>query len=220
LGAPAVQSWGMDPFFAFLLGIGLVIAPLELGYLAFAAHRSTGRWSPMAAVDYDTKLPRGWLLRVGAALAGWMLLFVVAWMVFFDRLLAPAFAWMPQELFQFSAIDTGTDPVVGGALLLMVAAIFVCNGIVGPVVEELYFRGHLLPRLDRFGARAPVLHGVLFALYHVWTPWRWPQVLLGGLPMYWMAWRKRSIWVSMTAHIMINMAFSLLLIVVYLSAAA
>lgn len=220
LTASTIESWGMDPFFAFLLGIGLVIAPLELGYLSLHAHRTTGSWSPLNAVDYRTTLPVGRLLKLGAALAAFMLLFVVAQMAFLDRLIAPLFSWMPGTLFQFSTIETGTDPLTGAALGVMLAAILLFNGVVGPVVEELYFRGHLLPRLDRYGRGAPLVHAVLFTLYHVWTPWRWPQVLLGGLPTYWMAWRTRSAWLSMTAHIMINLVFSLLLVVGYLEAAS
>ena len=39
------------------------------------------------------------------------------------------------------------------------------TGIIGRAVEELYFRGHLLPRIDRLGAWAPVVkHQPLHAL--------------------------------------------------------
>ena len=51
-------------------------------------------------------------------------------------------------------------------------------GIIGPTVEELYFRGPLLPRIDRLGAWAPVLNSGLFALYHFWSPWQLPVRLL------------------------------------------
>jgi uncharacterized protein len=149
-----------------------------------------------------------------------MLVLVVAWMAVFDRLLAPLFSWMPATLLQFATVETGGEPLVGGALAVMVAAVLVFNGIVGPVVEELYFRGHLLPRIDRLGRRAPVLHTALFMAYHLWTPWRWPQILLGYLPTSWLVWRKRSISLSLATHMTINMVFSLLLIAVYLQAAA
>jgi hypothetical protein len=58
----------------------------------------------------------------------------------------------------------------------------VFNGLVGPITEELYFRGFLLPRIDRYGIWAPVLNTFLFSIYHVWTPWRWPQIAVGSYP--------------------------------------
>jgi AcrR family transcriptional regulator len=45
------------------------------------------------------------------------------------------------------------------------------------VVEELYFRGYLLPRISRFGGWAPVINCCLFALYHFWQPFNLPSLL-------------------------------------------
>ena len=39
------------------------------------------------------------------------------------------------------------------------------NVILGPVTEELYLRGYLLPRLYRFGIWAPLINISLFSLY-------------------------------------------------------
>ena len=88
---------------------------------------------------------------------------------------------------------------------------FACNGVAGPITEELYFRGHLLPRLERYGRWAPVINTVLFASYHFFSPWRYPAIIVGFLPITWMAWRKRSVLVSIAAHMMINMATVLLI---------
>lgn len=218
LAAPTFESWGLPALFAFIFGIGVVIAPLELGYLSVQAHRTTGSWSPLAAVDYRTRLPYRRLFALGGALAAFMLTLVVAHMLFLDRLISPLFSWMPSTLFQFASMEGGGDPLTGGVLAVMIVAVLVLNGIVGPVTEELYFRGHLLPRIDRLGRLAPVLNTVLFTIYHLWTPWRWPQVLLGSLPANWLAWRERSVWLPMVTHVMVNLLFSLLLIASYLQA--
>jgi uncharacterized protein len=218
LTAPTFESWGLPALFALILGIGVVIAPLELGYLSVQAHRTTGSWSPLAVVDYRTRLRLRRLLLLGGGLAGFMLSLVVVHMLFLDRLISPLFSWMPATLFQFASMEESGDPLTGGALVLMVVAVLILNGIVGPVTEELYFRGHLLPRIDRFGWKAPVLNTALFTLYHLWTPWRWPQVLLGTLPASWLAWRERSVWLPMVAHLTVNLVFSLVLIAVYLEA--
>ena len=56
------------------------------------------------------------------------------------------FSWVPQEyhLQSFAAHmeDYSRPLLITSAVLLLLF-----NGIVGPVVEELYFRGHLLPRM-------------------------------------------------------------------------
>lgn len=216
LAAPTFESWGLPALFTLLIGIGVVVAPLELGYLSVQAHRTTGSWSPLAAVDYRTVLPYRRLFALGGALAVFMLTLVVAHMLVIDRLISPLFSWMPSTLFQFASMEEVGDPLTGGLLAVMIVSVLVLNGIVGPVTEELYFRGHLLPRIDRLGRLAPVLNAVLFTLYHLWTPWRWTQVLLGSLPISWLAWRERSVWLPMVAHVMVNLAFSLLLIATYL----
>jgi membrane protease YdiL (CAAX protease family) len=52
----------------------------------------------------------------------------------------------------------------------MIVLQVVSSGLVAPVVEELYFRGYLLPRIDRLGIWAPLIGALLFASQHVWTP--------------------------------------------------
>ena len=95
------------------------------------------------------------------------------------------------------------------------AAAFAINGLLGPVVEELYFRGHLLPRIDRFGRAAPVLNAVLFSLYHFWTPWQNVGRILGLLPWIFTVWRKRSVALSMAVHISVNCIFLLLVLAAF-----
>ena len=52
LAVPVLANWDLDPLFALFGGIVLVPVPIELGYLAVQAHRTTGSWSPLAAVEY------------------------------------------------------------------------------------------------------------------------------------------------------------------------
>ena len=76
----------------------------------------------------------------------------------------------------------------------------------------LLHRGHLLPRIDRFGRGAPVLNAVLFSLYHFWTPWQNIGRILGLIPWIYTVWRKRSVALSMAVHISVNCIFLLLLL--------
>jgi membrane protease YdiL (CAAX protease family) len=144
-------------------------------------------------------------------LAGWFFVVLVAWMAGLDRWLANrAFGWFPDDIRQFATLE-GSAPQ-GLALVLLFVIAFAFNGFAGPIVEEMYFRGHLMPRLERYGKAAPVISTTLFALDHVWTPWRWPAILVGFSPIAWQARKGRSIYVSMTAHLMINNVYLLLMV--------
>ena len=90
------------------------------------------------------------------------------------------------------------------------------NGIVGPVVEELYFRGYLLPRIAWLGRWAPVLNTVLFSLYHFFTPWANVGRIVALLPMVYTAWWKRNIYLSMAVHVLWNLGAMMLLLAVLL----
>jgi uncharacterized protein len=203
LTAPA-----LSPALALFLGIGVVIAPIELGYLAMYAHRTTGHWSPLRAVAYREPVPVRRLMALGAALAAWFLLLVLPWNVFLDAWLADhLFGWMPSSLTDMASTNSGGDSPTGLGLIALFVVLWLLNGLLGPVTEGLYFRGHLLPRIDRFGRWAPVINTALFSLYHFWSPWQILVRLAGFLPMSWAAWRTRSVYVSMAAHITVNTIF-------------
>ncbi|WP_409331248.1 CPBP family intramembrane glutamic endopeptidase [Trujillonella humicola] len=209
--APVVEELGLPALFAFFVGIGLVIVPLELGYLAVTARRTTGSWSPLGAVGYRRRLrPRTYVLG-GVALFLWFTVFSTASMLLLDEWIADnLFGWMPETLLQFSRVDDDAA-LSTAALLLVLAAAFTFNGVLGPIVEELYFRGHLLPRLSRLGRWAPVLNTVLFSVYHLWTPWTNPARIIGFLPITWAVWRTRSVYLGVVAHVLINTVFLVLL---------
>jgi membrane protease YdiL (CAAX protease family) len=67
------------------------------------------------------------------------------------------------------------------------------NGIAAPIVEEMYFRGYLMPRLSRFGHLTPITAVALFTLYHFWQPYFWVTQFLGMLPVVLAVWWKRGL---------------------------
>ena len=214
----ANAALGVEPLLALLIGILVVLAPLELGYLALYAHRTTGSWSPLAAVDYRARVPWKQLSLTVAALAAWMLLLVAVSLVVIDEWLADSvFAWLPEAIVTMATVEGGEETMSTAALLTFLVLFFITNGLVGPITEELYFRGHLLPRIDRYGRGAPLLNTVLFPLYQFHTPWRWPVILLGYLPICIASWRKRSLWIGLGAHLLVNNIFVLMMLASYLA---
>lgn len=210
--APLLKAWGLDPIFALFGGIGLVIVPLELGCLAIVAHRTTGSWSPLAVTDYRSKLPLRRLLPMAIGLAIWFIFTLVAWISLLEGWVIDWLpSWVPDSIRQFAQMNAEGDLPSAGVVAALLVIAFLFNGLVGPMTEELYFRGYLLPRIDRYGIWAPVINTLLFSIYHMWTPWRWPQIAVGFLPLALAAWRTRSIYVSMIAHVTVNIVFLVLL---------
>jgi uncharacterized protein len=80
----------------------------------------------------------------------------------------------------------------------------VLSGVVAPVVEEMYFRGYLFPRLSRHGRWAPVLNVTLFALYHLWTPWQAATRIISILPAAYVVQRTKNIYAYMWVHCILN----------------
>jgi len=74
-----------------------------------------------------------------------------------------------------------------------------------PAVEELYFRGFLLPRMPKkLRWAGPLVHSLLFALYHVWSPWMFVARTLALLPLIYVVRWKQNLYLGMGAHWLIN----------------
>jgi membrane protease YdiL (CAAX protease family) len=71
-------------------------------------------------------------------------------------------------------------------------------------VEELYFRGYLLPRISRFEIWAPLLGGIFFGLYHVWQLFGFATVFLLGTALGYVVWWKKDIRLSISLHVFAN----------------
>jgi hypothetical protein len=74
------------------------------------------------------------------------------------------------------------------------------------VVEELYFRGYLLPRLSRLKGWAPLVNILLFSLYHFFTPWQNLTRIIALVPMVNSVWWKKNIYLRMVVHCAGNLA--------------
>lgn len=80
----------------------------------------------------------------------------------------------------------------------LILASFVFNTVLG---EELLFRGYLLPRMNGVCKRNDWLaNGLLFAAYHLHTPWEIPTTLLDTFIIAYPTKRYRSAWIGIAVH--------------------
>ncbi len=215
---PIVLRWGFPPLFASVLTIPLVLLPWMIGWLAFEARRATGRYQPLAVVTYRTKLTPRRMITWSAALIAWgAIVFGIAEAIGASEPLRSLFAALPEWFLN----PADFDQIVGMQTLQL--AIFLLSmvliiGIAAPAVEELYFRGYLMPAIGRFGVWTPVLGVALFTLYHFESLWESPARFIVVLPMAYAVWSLRSIRLGIVVHVALNALSAILLAVAVIAA--
>jgi membrane protease YdiL (CAAX protease family) len=135
--------------------------------------------------------------RAGGRIWWWVLPFVV---LFALGELLPGFSGPISRDFA-ALMDSGRGEVFfrgawGWFVVVVVLSVF--NSVLG---EELLFRGLLLPRMRGVFGRADwVANGVLFAIYHLHTPWVIPTALVDTVALAYPSRRFRSAWMGIIVH--------------------
>jgi membrane protease YdiL (CAAX protease family) len=215
LAAPFVIRLGFPPGLTLLVGFLLIGTPIELGYLLYLGKKRNGNISLSGIVLYRDPMP--WWQYVVFFLVllafAFLVLFLISPML--GYLAANVFPWMPKFLLPDGADSYG--PFTRNAILITLILGLIFDGIVNPIIEELYFRGYLLPRISRYGLLAPLASAFLFSLQHYWQPYNYPLIFLIQLPIVYIVWWKRNIYVSMLAHCGGNTIGALLSLIGFLS---
>jgi len=82
--------------------------------------------------------------------------------------------------------------------------VLVVDGILHPIVEEIYFRGYLMPRLVKYKKLAPIIAALFFALFHLWQPQNMITIFLMSIPWFYIVWWKKSFILSIIIHCLAN----------------
>lgn len=202
LCAPFFLAKGYPTILAFLIAASLVITPFQLGYLLWQAKRTTGKFSIASVVDLREALPKWQYIVFPLGMVIWA--FLVSGVTgVLDSIISNAwFNWLPDW---YSILDIEQLQAFPRDVLVVTFWIgLVLNGFIGPIVEELYFRGHLLPRLPATGTWSPLINISLFSLYHLWAPAQFFSRIIALLPWGYVALRKRNIYLVMITHCAVN----------------
>jgi uncharacterized protein len=190
-----VANLGYPSIFALLLAFAFILVPIELGYLLYQGKKMTGRFTLQGIISYRNPIP-WWQYFV------WVITIVVVIGAIF-RLLEPVDGFLQEKLFFWIPdLNYGFDGNYSRIILIVTYLMFlIFNVFLAPLVEELYFRGYLLPRIK--GKFATLFHSFLFAAAHVFTPWMIITRTLGLLPLVFGV-KKKNISVGMIVHILGN----------------
>jgi hypothetical protein len=206
LGAgPLFKRIGIFPSVPILF---IFVAPelmlMQLGFLYYKGKQLNGKFSLQGIVLYREEPMPCWKVL---ALA----IPVLAWIAFIWFAIKPlvngyfiehVFSWMPAYFLDDTFLDNLNQ--YSPTLLRVIGVLFALSITLGGMVEELYFRGYLLPRMESLGIWAPIVNIVLFSLYHFWSPWENIVRLLGLSLWVFAVWRTRNIYLSLLIHFIIN----------------
>ena len=162
---PALVRAGWPRVLAYQVASGFVGIPLMLAVMLWHVKRATGRPDLWAVIRYRQRSPLWAYPALLVPMLAWSFGLLFANGPLREYLARVVFAWLPPYLLP------GWEPAVPPDRALLLTALvlqLLVDGLTAPVVEELYFRGFLLPRLGYLGAWAPLVNTALFTVHHWW----------------------------------------------------
>jgi hypothetical protein len=195
---------GFTGYLALLIAIPACLAPMELGVMLYWSARTTGRRSLSGAIVYrspGTALDYTVLPLLLFLCGGVLLIAVNPISQYLDAHLT---VWLPAWTSQAALItDLANSSPTQQTIALGLGVLL--SGFLAPLVEELYFRGFLLPRMEHLGWVAPLLNAFLFAIYHFYFPGNVPGIFLVFLPIAYVVMLKKNWRIGAVTHSFINL---------------
>ena len=191
----------------FFLCAALILFPIEIGIVLSASKKEHGNYSLKSA--FARHNPMSWwkVFLYGSLLFGFAGIMSATLAPLENKLFAPIsnqLAQITPAYFDWTNIEN-LKQYSQGIMLLTCVGYFVFNVIVGPITEELFFRGYLTSKISRFGNWAPLIVTVLFSLYHLWLPFNNLFRIAVFFPAAWVAWKHKNIYIAMVFHCLCNL---------------
>ncbi len=204
---------GLPNTIALYFMIILSILTVQISILLIIAKKKLGTYHILQLIPWFQK-SKWWeyILYIGI-LAVWALL-VSAFMTPVEQnIQTNIFSFFPANLI----VDNYDPSSLSSGMIIFISLFgFITNGIIAPVVEELYFRGFLLPRINTNENVAVIISAVLFSFYHFFSPWAFFSRILMMIPLYYVVVKKKNLRFSIASHIIANSITSLSLLSILL----
>jgi membrane protease YdiL (CAAX protease family) len=197
--SPGVLESGYPGIASLLLVELLVLTPIIVTHLLVIARKQNHSWSLDDVILYRT--PIG-----GKSFLLWFIFGLIAINATYIPLCPVGiyfrneiFTWLPGWYFN---PGYGTEDRSLLANLFLIGIIV--DGIIAPVLEELYFRGYLLPRMSYLKGWAPLVNGAFFGLYHFWQPHNLVALIVVGTILSYVVWKTKNVYLGIALHCAIN----------------
>lgn len=196
LNSPGVGR--LSPATAVFARVGVLAAfyGVQVAVLAVLVRRRGMTWSSAFALGRMKTPLASKAASVGLVMALLVGTRVATWIY---GVITQALGFEPPELVNSSLTDLFGSDALGLALAVLMVI------VVGPVVEEIVFRGVLLEAFESHSSAtvAVIAQALLFSLYH-FTPWMVVPTFVLGLAAGWIARQRESLWPAIALHALYN----------------
>lgn len=185
----------------------VTLVPMELGIILSASKKENGVYSLKSAFVGQEKLPPWKILIIAFVFFGVAGLFSA----FIAPLENQIFAQM--RIVLLNRLPIGFDwtnyeymKAFSKPILILTCIYYgIFNVLVGPIIEELFFRGYLTSHYKKQSMFLPILIAVLFSLYHFWLPFNNVFRILVFAPVAYVAYKKKNLYISICFHCLCNL---------------
>lgn len=192
-----------------------ILFPIQIFVVLSASKKDYGRYSLKSAFSNHQKLSWWKIITYGILLWGFAGIMTITIAPLEYMLFAPITQRLSHIIplyFDWTNIDY-LQNYSRNILLLTCAIYFILNVFIGPIVEELFFRGYLTAKISRFGNFAPFIMTVLFSLYHLWLPFNNLFRIITFFPAYFIAWKMKNIYIAIIFHCLCNLVSAISFII-------
>lgn len=196
------------PYILLFCILGTVILiPIELGIILVASKKEYGTYSLKSAFVGQEKIAIWKMLIIAFTffgIAGLLSAFVAPIEnQFFSEIRSSVLNKLPIgfDWTNYEYLKSFSKPIL--IFTCVYYAIF--NVLLGPITEELFFRGYLTSHYERQGWFTPILIAVFFSLYHFWLPFNNVFRILAFAPVAYVAYRKKNFYIAILFHCLCNL---------------
>ncbi|MCK5128910.1 MAG: CPBP family intramembrane metalloprotease [Clostridiales bacterium] len=179
---------------------GLFLLPIM--YYIMKAYSPDGKI--IKAVQYRNKLPFFKVLLFGVVAFLWAAFIGVVFNKLEIYIQINLFGWMADS-FDYTGYFVNPDSYPKYMLILTWAVGLVTTSTLLPVVEEIYFRGFLLSKLEKYKFAAVLISALLFSMYHMISPWQIVTRFIAIIPMTYFIYKYKNISIGIVAHVLLNL---------------
>jgi len=192
---------GLPVMFALALAILFGEVPVAWWIMIRRTRAEQGSFSFKAAFPWARALRlRSYVLLGVPIVLVSMVLMMTGLMVVSPQIQQSFFPFIPEWMHMVQSPEELAE-MPTSVLWAMFGVSLLVFALIGGGTQELYSRGFLLPRMAHFGAKAPVLNALFFAMLHLAAPWGWPIFFLTSLIWATAVWRTRSIKIGLFGHV-------------------
>lgn len=201
---PFFVKMGFPPQLSMLIAIVVIAAPIILFHLNNAKKNENAK-RIYDLVKYKERLPAYKLILYTLGLIVFAFLIYGLTQPINEIISDKLLYWLP-DWYKVRDFEGYSKSIIVVTLIVNL----ILNGLLAPYLEELYFRGYLLPRMKTWGKFAPLMSAVLFSFYHFWQPQIYLTLVIALFPMTYLVWKTKNLKLAIYTHCGLNIIGALL----------